>query len=63
MISGHGSVSDCYLQLTQNIDQDSSIKHGLTVHCSDQVLYLLESEASQLLHDLGGALHLLTLEC
>jgi len=51
------------LELSQNIDQNSSVKHWLTVNSGDEVLYLLEGEASELLHDLDSALHLLTLEC
>jgi len=50
------------LQLSQDIDEDSSIKHWLAVHGGDDVLDLLEGEASQLLHDLGGPLHLLALK-
>jgi len=50
------------LQLSQDVDEDSSVKHWLAVHGGDDVLDLLEGEASQLLHDLGGPLHLLALK-
>ena len=55
-------VTNSHLELTKNIDEDASIKHWLTVNSSDQVLYLLECETSELLHDLGRSLHLLTFE-
>ena len=48
--------------MTQHVDQDAPVKHGLAVRGGDEVLYLLEGEASELLHDLGRPLHLLTLE-
>ena len=51
-----------YLQLSQDIDEDSSVEHWLAVHSGDDVLNLLKGEASQLLHDLGGPLHLLALK-
>ena len=51
-----------YLQLSEDIDKNPSVKHRLTVHGGDEVLDLLEGEASELLHDLGRPLHLLTLE-
>ena len=51
-----------YLQLTEDIDKNPSVKHRLTVHGGDEVLDLLEGETSELLHDLGGPLHLLPLE-
>ena len=50
------------LQLSQDIDKNPPVKHRLAIHSGDQVLDLLEGEASELLHYLGGALHLLTLE-
>lgn len=50
------------LELTQHVDKNAAVKHGLTVRCCDEVLYLLEGEASKLLHDLGRPLHLLALE-
>ena len=56
------SVASRYLQLSQDVDEDSSVKHWLAVHGGDDVLDLLEGEASQLLHNLGGPLHLLALE-
>ena len=55
-------MASLYLQLSQDIDEDSSVKHWLAVHGGDDVLDLLEGEASQLLHDLGGPLHLLALK-
>ena len=55
-------MASLYLQLSQDIDEDPSVKHWLAVHGGDDVLDLLEGEASELLHYLGGALHLLTLE-
>ena len=51
-----------YLQLSQDVDEDSSVEHWLAVHSGDDVLNLLKGEASQLLHDLGGPLHLLALK-
>ena len=51
-----------YLQLSQDIDEDSSVKHWLAVDGGDDVLDLLEGEASQLLHDLDRPLHLLALK-
>ena len=51
-----------YLQLSEDIDKNPSVKHRLTVHGGDEVLDLLEGETSELLHDLGGSLHLLALE-
>ena len=56
-----------YLQLSQDIDKNPPVKHRLAIHSGDQVLDLLEGEASEreaseLLHYLDGALHLLTLE-
>ena len=57
-----GLQSSVYLQLSQDIDQDSSVKHWLAVNGGNDVLDLLECETSQLLHDLGGPLHLLTLK-
>ena len=51
-----------YLQLSQDIDKNPPVKHRLAIHSGDQVLDLLEGEASQLLHDLGGPLHLLALK-
>ena len=51
-----------YLQLSQDIDEDSSVKHWLAVDGGDDVLDLLEGETSQFLHDLGGPLHLLALK-
>ena len=56
------SCYNSHLELTKNIDEDASVKHGLAVNSSDQVLYLLECETSELLHDLGRSLHLLALE-
>ena len=56
------ALNDVYLQLSQDIDEDPSVKHWLAVHGGDDVLDLLEGEASQLLHDLGGPLHLLALK-
>ena len=54
--------SGVYLELSQDIDEDSSVKHWLAVNGGNDVLDLLECETSQLLHDLGGPLHLLTLK-
>ena len=51
-----------YLELPQHIDQNASVKHGLAVRSCDEVLYLLEGEASEFLHDLGCPLHLLSLK-
>ena len=51
-----------YLQLSQDVDEDPSVEHWLAVHSGDDVLNLLKGEASQLLHDLGGPLHLLALK-
>ena len=50
------------LELPQHVNENASVKHGLDVHSGDEVLDLLECEASELLHDLGRPLHLLTLE-
>ena len=50
------------LELSQHVNENASVKHGLDVHGGDEVLDLLECEASELLHDLGRPLHLLTLE-
>ena len=56
------ALNDGYLQLSQDIDEDSPVKHWLAVYSGDDVLNLLEGETSELLHDLGGPLHLLTLK-
>ena len=56
------ALNDVYLQLSQDIDEDSPVKHWLAVYSGDDVLNLLEGETSELLHDLGGPLHLLPLE-
>ena len=56
------ALNDVYLQLSQDIDEDSPVKHWLAVYSGDDVLNLLEGETSELLHDLGGSLHLLAFE-
>ena len=54
--------SRVYLELSQDIDEDPSVKHWLAVNGGNDVLDLLEGETSELLHDLGGPLHLLALK-
>ena len=48
--------------MSQDVDQDASVKHWLAVDSGNDVLDLLEGETSQLLHDLDGTLHLLALK-
>lgn len=47
------------LKLSEHIDKDASIEHGVTVYGRDEVLDLLEGEGGNLLHDLHSPLHLL----
>jgi len=50
------------LELPHHVDQDSPVEHRVAVNGGDIVTNFLECEAVDLLHDLGSALHLLTLE-
>jgi len=50
------------LKLAKNIDEDSAVEHRLAIDRGDEMGDFLEGQRLQLLHDLHGALHLLTLE-
>ncbi len=50
------------LELPEYVDEYAAVEGGLAVDGGDLAGDLLEGERGHLLHDLGGALHLLTLE-
>merc|ERR1719192_26483 len=49
-------------ELAHHVDQDAAVKHWVAVDRGHVVSDFLECEAVDLFHDLGSALHLLTLE-
>ena len=46
--------SRTYFKLSQDVNEDATVKHGLTVDGRDEVLDLLEGQGSDLLHNLTG---------
>ena len=52
-----------YLQLAQNVDEDSPVESWLAVHSRDDMGDLLESQPSDFLHDFHRSLQLCALKC
>lgn len=48
-------------KLSHDVNEDATVQHGLTVGGRDDVLDTLDGQGSDLLHNLGGTQHLITL--
>ncbi len=55
-------ISACYLELSEDVNEDAPVEGGLAVDRRHQVRDLLEGQRRDLRHDALGALHLHALE-